>query len=215
MDFNSFIEHINDIKNRPLGGLASQFKMAPEMRLQFTDTDIEKRNPKESAVLALFYPDQTHRTRLLLMERAAYQGVHASQISFPGGKKDRNDIDLQATALRETEEETGVLQKKIHVVRQITKTYIPPSNFIVTPFIALIENTPVFRTNHEVASLIHLPLNELLDEQTVTVKNLSTSYMKNIDVPCFRFGRNIVWGATAMMLSEIKDLLNPVYHNLL
>ena len=210
MDFDYFLTHISKLKKLPLGGLDSQFKMAPELRKKFSFKDIEDQKPKESAVLALFYPDNDQNTNILLMLRASYNGVHSAQISFPGGKKDHYDIDLESTALRETEEEIGISRTKIAIVRKLTKTYIPPSNFWVTPFIGVLNRTPTFTTNNEVEKLIEVPVNELLDDDRLISKNLTTSYMKNIDVPCFKLNNYTVWGATAMMLSEIKDLLKSL-----
>ena len=210
MDFNSFLTHISKLKELPLGGLPSQFKMAPEIRMNYSLESIKDKNPKESAVLALFYPDTDYNTKVLLMLRASYNGVHSAQISFPGGKKELNDANLQFTALRETEEEIGVLKDDITIIRELTKTYIPPSNFWVTPFIGTLEKTPIFKTNDEVEKLIEVSLFDLLNDKSLTSKNLTTSYMQNIDVPCFRLNNYTVWGATAMMLSEIKDLLKLV-----
>ena len=210
MDFKYFLSHISTLKTLPLGGEASQFKMAPELRKRYTLENIIKRNPKESAVLALFYPDKYQNTTLLLMLRASYNGVHSAQVSFPGGKIEENDSNLTFTALRETEEEIGVSINKIEVIRQLTKTYIPPSNFWVTPFIGLIRNTPTFKINNEVEELIEVNLVEFLDDASLSIKNMTTSYMENIDVPCFKLSNYIVWGATAMMLSEIKDLLKSL-----
>jgi len=210
MDFDYFLTHIYKLKQMPLGGLESQFKMAPELRKKFSLKDIKDQNPKESAVLALFYPDRYQKTQFLLMLRASYNGVHSAQISFPGGKKDKLDKDLISTALRETEEEIGVLKGEITIIRELTKTYIPPSNFYVTPFIGMVTNTPKFKTNEEVEKLIEVPVEELLNDEFLSSKNLSTSYMKNIDVPCFNLNNYTVWGATAMMLSEIKDLIRSL-----
>lgn len=211
MDFNSFLTHISRLKNVPLGGLDSQFKMAPALRLKFTEESIAKRNPKESAVMALFYPDKDAQTRFLLMLRPNYNGTHASQISFPGGKKDDLDHSLIATALRETEEEVGISKKSITIYRELTKTYIPPSNFWVTPYLGFINKNPMFITNDEVELLVEVKVADLLDDQSLITKNLTTSYMKNIEVPCFFLNEHIVWGATAMILSEVKDLLNSPY----
>jgi len=210
MDFNYFLTHIYKIKELPLGGLDSQFKLAPELRKQFSKKDIESQNPKESAVLALFYPDIDQNTNILLMLRASYNGVHSAQISFPGGKKDKNDTNLEFTALRETEEEIGISKNRITIVRELTKTYIPPSNFWVTPYIGVYNSTPTFSINHEVEKLIEVPIIELLDENLLRTKNVTTSYMKNVDVPYFKLNNYTVWGATAMMLSEIKDLLKSL-----
>lgn len=210
MDFNSFLSHISKLKELPLGGLVSQFKMAPELRKNYSLEGIEAKNPKESAVLALFYPNKFNQTNILLMLRASYNGVHSAQISFPGGKKEINDVNLQHTALRETQEEIGILKKDITIIRKLTKTYIPPSNFWVTPFLGILEKTPEFKTNNEVEKLIEVPVIEFLDKNSLSSKNLTTSYMQNIDVPCFKLNNYIVWGATAMMLSEIKDLLKLI-----
>ena len=210
MDFNSFLADIYKLKEKPLGGLESQFKMAPLLRKRFSLEDIVSQKPKDSAVLALFYPGIDNMTNILLMLRASYNGVHSSQISFPGGKKDKKDPSLQHTALRETEEEIGIAKNDIMIFREMTKTYIPPSNFMVTPFLGLINTKPRFKTNEEVERLIEVNVKELLDENSLTSKNLTTSYMKNVDVPCFKLNDYTVWGATAMMLSEIKDLIKSI-----
>ena len=205
MDFNLFLENIPKIKSAKLGGLTSQFKLAPAVRIPAKFDDIVKNNPKEAAVLALFYPDKDNNTYFVLTERAQYKGVHSAQISFPGGKKDKKDNDLKDTALRETKEEIAVT--KINVIRQLTKTYIPPSNFYVTPFLGFINHTPIFKPNQEVQKVIPVKLSELLNETNVSSKITTTSYMENIEVPCFKLNNYNVWGATAMLLSEIKDLL--------
>jgi len=112
--------------------------------------------------------------------------------------------------LRETFEEVGVEIKDVIIKKQMTETFIPPSNFLVSPFIGIINKTPTFRQNHEVKKIIEVKLTDLLNNNTITTKNLSTSYMKNINVPCFKLNNYTVWGATAMMLSEIKDLLKSL-----
>lgn len=210
MDFDSFLSHISSLKDMPLGGMDSQFKMAPAIRKDFVLKDLIMANPKDSAILALFYPDKSNQTNFLLTQRASYNGTHSSQISFPGGKMEKSDNNLENTALRETFEETGVSQNDIKIYRQITKTYIPPSNFWVTPFIGFLEYTPKLVANNEVNEFIEVKLKDLLDDTSITNKNLTTSYMKNIDVPCFKLNNYIVWGATAMILSEIKDLIKSI-----
>jgi len=210
MDFDSFLSHISSLKDLPLGGMNSQFKMAPAIRKDFVLENLINANPKDSAVLALFYPDKVNQTNFLLTQRASYNGTHSAQISFPGGKMEKRDTNLEKTALRETFEEIGVLQNDIKIYRQITKTYIPPSNFWVTPFMGFLEYTPKLVANKEVNEFIEVKLKDLLDDTSITSKNLTTSYMKNIDVPCFKLNNYIVWGATAMILSEIKDLIKSI-----
>ncbi|CAL2081248.1 CoA pyrophosphatase [Tenacibaculum dicentrarchi] len=206
MIFSDLTNKITQLKNKPLGGLTSQFKLAPKLRIKFPQELIESKNPKKAAVLALFYPDENNQTRFLLTLRATYKGKHSAQVSFPGGKIDKKDTNLKQTALRETFEEVGVSSEEIKIIRQITDTYIPPSNFLVTPFIGFTQEKPAFKANYEVANTIEVLMSDLLNDNNLTSKEMVTSYMKKEAVPCFKLNDYIVWGATAMMLSEIKDL---------
>ncbi len=207
MNFDKFLPLIKELKDAPLGGLEAQFKLAPKMRLRYDDQKIKANNPKRAAVLALFYPNYKNETTLLLTQRATYRGTHSAQISFPGGKIEHQDSELAQTALREAKEEVGIQKKDITIVREITDVYIPPSNFLATPFIAYSEFTPKFKINEEVASIIEVSMTDLLDDRNIDSVIMNTSYMKNIKVPCFRLNDHIVWGATGMMLSEIKEML--------
>ena len=207
MDFKDFTNRIDSFKNDKLGGLEAQFKMAPKLRLKYDQDKIAANNPKQAAVLALFYPNKENETCFLLTKRASYKGAHSAQISFPGGKIEESDLNLQETALRETEEEIGVFSSSIKIIRELTDVYIPPSNFLATPFLGFMEKKPKLILNYEVDSEIEVLVSDLLDENNITSVSLSTSYMKKVDVPCFKINNHIVWGATGMMLSEIKELL--------
>lgn len=210
MIFESFLNNIDLFKNAELGGLESQFRLAPKMRLQYNAEKIAASNPKKAAVLALFYPNEQNDTCFLLTQRASYNGTHSAQISFPGGKIEASDENLQATAIRETFEEVGVTANQIEIIREITDVYIPPSNFLATPFLAFSKTKPIITINHEVDHTFDVKLSDLLDDNNITSINITTSYAKNIDVPCFKLNNYIVWGATAMMLNEIKELLKIV-----
>ena len=210
MQFQEFIHIIDQLKQLPLGGLEAQFKLAPKMRLGYDSEKIKANNPKRAAVLALFYPNKNEEATFLLTKRASYKGTHSAQISFPGGKIEESDRNLTHTALRETFEEVGVFQNKIDIIREITDVYIPPSNFLATPFIGCIPQKPIFETNHEVDEIIEVTLKDLLDDKNVDSIMMNTSYMDEIPVPCFRLNDYIVWGATGMMLSEIKELIKKV-----
>lgn len=173
--------------------------------------DIEQRNPLNAGVMALFYPDKTQQTKIILILRKTYKGVHSAQIGFPGGREENLDANLLETALRETYEEVGVRPSDIEVVRKLTKLYIPPSNFWVHPYLGFAKHTPDFwRQESEVEELLEVDLDDFLDDNNLTTKNLSTSYAKNVDVPAFLLNEKIVWGATAMMLNEVKSLLAKV-----
>ncbi|MCK0132558.1 CoA pyrophosphatase [Flavobacteriaceae bacterium F08102] len=210
MDYNSFITHITKLKKQTLGGEESQFKLAPALRKNLSNAHIDKLNPREAAVVSLFYPNQFEKIQFLLMLRADYNGAHSAQISFPGGKKELHDPTLYHTALREAREEMNIDEEKVSLIRALTPTYVPPSNFRVYPFLCYLEETPKLVPNNEVAAIIEVPLSDLLSDSVLINKRLTTSYMKEVEVPCFKLNGYTVWGATAMILSEIKDLFHSV-----
>ena len=207
MDFNYFIKNLQTIKENKLGGLDSQFRLAPKMRIKYSAEKIAASNPKKAAVLALFYPNENNETCFLLTQRASYNGTHSAQISFPGGKIEASDKSLEQTALRETYEEVGIKEELITIIREITDVYIPPSNFLATPFLAYSEQKPLLNINHEVDHTFDVKLVDLLNDDNISSINITTSYANKIDVPCFKLNNYIVWGATAMILNEIKELL--------
>ena len=207
MNFNDFKNKITKLKTSKLGGLNAQFKLAPKMRLKYDADKIIANNPRKAAVLALFYPNIKNETCFLLTLRASYKGTHSAQISFPGGKRDNTDKNLEKTALRETFEEVGVAETSIEIIRELTDVYIPPSNFLATPFLGFVNQRPNFNLNYEVDKTIEVLVSDLLNDTSFTSIKMNTSYMDNIEVPCFKLEDYVVWGATAMMLSEIKELL--------
>lgn len=210
MDFNDFKNNVSKLTEIALGGLDAQFELAPKFREKYTQEFIVARNAKKAAVLALFYPNFQGETCFLLTLRANYNGTHSSQISFPGGKFDNSDGSLENTALREAQEEVGIQPDDVHIFKQMTDVFIPPSNFLVTPFLGLLDYTPILTKNEEVEENIWVLLKDLLSENAFTTTIVTTSYEKNIPVPCFNLSNCIVWGATAMMLNEIKVLLKEI-----
>ncbi|WP_033956320.1 NUDIX hydrolase [Psychroserpens jangbogonensis] len=212
MDFNIFLKSVPKIKNLELPGEASQIKMSPPYRLDLMEHNRAlMKTAKQAAVLAMFYPNRHNETHLILILRKTYKGVHSAQVGFPGGKPEEDDSDLQITALRETYEEVGVPMDTVNVLKRMTPMYIPPSNFTVHPFFGVTQNTPNFiKQDDEVEDLIEVPLNHFLDETTVIQTSVPNSSKVNVEVPAFKLNGHIVWGATAMMLSEVKDLLKRV-----
>lgn len=212
MNFETFIKSTSKIKNLNLPGEDSQFKMSPPFRRDLIDENREKmKHARKAGVMALFYPDDMGETYLILILRKTYKGVHSSQVGFPGGKYEDDDPDLEYTALRETYEEVGVPIIDMKVLKALTKLYIPPSNFTVSPYIAITKQTPQFiKQDEEVEDLIEVSLSHFLDDDNRSDVNVMTSMNKELEVPAFTLNGHIVWGATAMMLSELKDLLKKV-----
>ncbi|EDP94999.1 CoA pyrophosphatase [Kordia algicida OT-1] len=215
MNFDNFKKILPKIAKIQLPGVASQLKMAPAIREKELEAMEDRmKNARKSAVMALFYPNVQQETTLVLILRKTYKGVHSNQVGFPGGQVDPEDATIEATALRETEEEIGVSRKSINVVRKITSTYIPPSNFTVVPFIGILEATPTFIPQpSEVEKIIEVSLTDFLSDASIIERELTTSYAKNIQVPAFYLNNYVVWGATAMMLSEVKDIISKAISN--
>ena len=186
--------------------------MTPDFRLEELKAYYSiKKDAKQAGVLALCYPEEDNVANLLLILRKTYKGVHSNQIAFPGGKAEVSDNGLLSTALRETEEEVGVQSHQIEIFKALTTIYIPPSNFEVQPFLGICKSTPAFKIQEdEVEALVKVRLSDFLDDANVYLETMSTSYAKNVAVPAFNLNGHTVWGATAMMLSEIKELLKQV-----
>lgn len=211
MNFDLFFKAVTNVLNVELPSISSHVKMAPLERVKMMEENsYNLSSVRKAAVMMLFYP-KNDITHLLLIVRNSYPGVHSSQIAFPGGKVEEIDFDLKQTALRETYEEIGIHPNDIDVIRDFSSIYIPPSNFLVYPFLGISQVELTFTLQEEeVAGIIELPLSALLDDTIMSIKNLETSYSKLIEVPVFQIEEHTVWGATAMMLSELKDVLKMV-----
>lgn len=212
MEFKKFLLHILRHKDIALPGRSSQFKLSPPFRRQLLKKQKDKiKNARHAGVVALFYPDHDLQTKLVLILRKTYKGVHSAQIGFPGGKYEEHDEDIKYTALRETYEEIGVPVDNINIYKALTQVYIPPSNFYVQPFFGVTQATPNFiKQDEEVEEIVEVLLEDFLNDNNIIEASVSTSYSKTIEVPAFELNGHIIWGATAMMLSEIKDMLKQM-----
>ena len=164
-----------------------------------------------SAVMVIFYAHENSH-RLILIERQDYDGKHSGQIGFPGGKIEPGDTDEQAAALRETFEEIGISPNAVSIVGKLTNVYIPVSNFLVHPFVGYLDNEPVFSIDaREVKSVQTISVDELLnDDCRVTTSIIITKGTTLKEVPAFCIREKIIWGATALMLNELKVVLRRV-----
>ncbi|MBW1656390.1 NUDIX hydrolase [Flavobacterium quisquiliarum] len=212
MNFQDFLKYVPNIIPVKLPAVESHLKMAPKERIEgLKNLDVNALNPRMAGVMMLFYPKQ-EKTHLVLIVRNTYEGIHSAQIAFPGGKFEKDDFNFENTALRETHEEVGIEREKIEIVKNFSPMYIPPSNFLVHPFLGIArEELSFYPDIREVAGIIELPLSIFLNDEIIIEARLSTSYGANILVPAFNIQNHVVWGATAMILSELRDVLKVTF----
>jgi 8-oxo-dGTP pyrophosphatase MutT (NUDIX family) len=192
-----------------LPGKDTQLKLAPESRDLFTPVG-EK---TDAAILILIYPNSRNKLHTVLMKRQSYHGHHSGQVSFPGGKHEKSDKNLLHTALRESQEEIGIIPGRIEIIGELTNLFIPVSNFMVHPFLGLTSTIPEFKPDRsEVDYLIEVSL------QQIAAARIEVTSMKfkghNYNVPYYNLNNEMVWGATAMIMSEFIEIINPVTYSL-
>jgi 8-oxo-dGTP pyrophosphatase MutT (NUDIX family) len=170
-------------------------------------------NARPSAVLSLLFPKE-NELHLLLIKRTEDGHAHSGQISFPGGRQEPTDADLRATALREAQEEVGIMSSDVTVLAPLTHLYIPISNFLVYPFIAYAEKEPAYNLSHdEVARVIEVPVKDILSTERKTIATVTSpadkSFVRKVNAYQLIDG-SVIWGATAMILSEIEVILSEL-----
>ena len=208
MEFDDFLRLFTKLKKNKVDAGIAHSLLAPNIRdEQIKQTHMEDIKPKNAAVLLLVYPNTNGEMSLLLIRRNQYKGTHSRQISFPGGKLESQDIDLWSTALRETFEEVGISSNQIFLIRPLSQLYVPPSNFLISPFLAYTKHPCEFVPDRkEVDKIIEIPLKNLISTEPFMTKQYSSS-LELIYAPAYIFDQDEVWGATAMILSEFKMLL--------
>lgn len=208
MQFDEFIGMIGKKLTFPLPGIDSQLKMASMRRVLIDGKMVPPRDVRKGGVLALFYPSNG-RICIVLIKRTEYPGVHSGQISFPGGRWEFGDKDMISTALREAQEEIGVDRNKVTTMGILTELFIPPSNFLVTPVVGFTAERPEFRPDpDEVDRIIEISLDDLLDVRTKQEQEITIYPAVQLKVPCFYVDGNVIWGATAMILNELIDVIS-------
>lgn len=200
-------QRLRNLDLQRLPGAKFQYQMAPPGRGETPIKEPDLKRVKRAAVLMPIM-NNDDSPELILMQRAEYPGVHSGQISLPGGKREKSDQSFEETALRETEEEIGVPASEIELIGGLSPLYIPPSNFLVNPFIGTLQKKTSFKIdNTEVQRIIKVDLNVLFHPSS-SVYHFVQSGNNRLKVPAFRVDDHIIWGATAMMLSELRALLD-------
>lgn len=204
MIFSDLQALLDNKLRQPLPGKEAHLKMASATRLKLNIQPNEK--TRKSAVLVLFYPyrDQIF---LPLILRPRYDGVHAGQMAFPGGRFEKKDESLIRTALREAQEEIGIKATDVRIHGSLTELFIPPSNFFVLPVIGSLAYKPDFYPDpREVEAVLEVSLSELQDESIIGQIDMEVRGI-TIDAPYYGLQGHKVWGATAMMISELLTVI--------
>jgi 8-oxo-dGTP pyrophosphatase MutT (NUDIX family) len=205
--YADFIHALEYQLRHPLPGKSGQEMMRPYMPLSPKLDPPPLFKPREGAVLALFYPIQ-NVPHLLLMERPSYQGAHSGQISFPGGKVEASETHLDA-AKREAWEEMGVLPEEVKVLGELSKVYVWASNFNIQPFVAFAEQRPEFKPDQrEVAAILEAPVDLFFQKNVIKEKPLIGAMGIELMAPYFDVFDRTLWGATAMIISEIMHVID-------
>lgn len=207
-DFATFIDKLKIRLQQPLPGLTAHSVMASETRLKLKMPSPNERT-RESAVLILFYPSD-NQVFIPLILRPQYDGVHGGQMAFPGGRAEKEDEHLERTALREAQEEIGVRVSDITILGKLTKLFIPPSNFYVQPVVGFMTRKPDFYPDpREVDKVIEITLENLKNPEIIGRKTLFVRGIE-VDTPFYEILNTTVWGATAMMVSELLMIIESL-----
>lgn len=167
--------------------------------------------PRKGAVMIALYPDEG-KIYFPLMKRPPYQGIHGGQVSLPGGKMEDSDQNLVETAIRETFEEMGINISDSEVVGSLSDLNVTASNFIVKPVISILNRKPEFvKDPREVEQIFYAELQHLIHPTTLQETELTVAKEIRLKAPFFDIDEKVVWGATAMILSEFVEILKEYY----
>ncbi len=203
-------ENLEKIRKRlqePLPGLEAQERMMGRVKRIPGEVPATAR---PSAVLCLIFP-LNNEPHVLFMKRKEDNTPHSGQVSFPGGSYEHTDADYKATALREAQEEVGIMSADVDILGALTSLYIPISNFNVYPYVGFSAQQPTYNLSRaEVSYVLEIPLSQLFDPAIKNVVNVSSPAVQGVQFKVNAYipdGKTVIWGATAMILSELEEIL--------
>jgi 8-oxo-dGTP pyrophosphatase MutT (NUDIX family) len=201
-------EQIKKALEVKLPGSVSHQKMIPPGRM-LKVPHLKSEKIKHSSVLLVLYPDENELFACLI-KRPVHMKHHAGQIAIPGGRIEKNESALE-TALRETNEEIGLQPKLIKIIGQLSELYVEVSRFLIHPFVGWLDKKPDFLINrNEVEKMVLFPLSKYKNDfGKVELETISGK----LTVPCIHFENEIIWGATAMILSEFYDIMENKFNS--
>lgn len=205
--YSDFFKDLKNELKKELPGLSAQQKMSPEIRLLSGNS-----KGLNAGVLILLYLSDRN-IKLVLIQRSQYDGPHSGQISLPGGKYEESDKDLTQTALRESEEEIGIIESEIEILGLLSPLHIPVSNFFVQPVVGVYKSIPNFKPDSfEVDKIFEIKLNDLLNPENTSNKEFKFGSIQ-FYAPVYKPNNIVIWGATAMILSEFLEVVSRITIN--
>jgi 8-oxo-dGTP pyrophosphatase MutT (NUDIX family) len=207
---DKFITDLVERLKQPLPGAIAHEPMRATPKGSVLPNFSFKEAPRKGAVLILLYPDK-QQLFFPLIKRAIYKGVHSGQIALPGGKFEPGDKNVLDTALREAEEEIGIIKSKVEIIGQLSDFFVIPSNFMVSPVLGFTSERPKFQPDStEVEKVLDASLQFILYEESIKRKTILAGGLYEMDAPCFEVAGETVWGATAMMINELRLILKDI-----
>lgn len=206
-------DKIEELLQKEKPGLASHIKMAPEHR-QADMANFDLKNARKSAVMIILYHDAGD-LKVVLIRRGKYVGIHSGQIAFPGGRYEETDLNVRTTAIREIEEEIGIKESEYSILGRLTDIYVPPSNFLVSVFVAYMQQKPIFHTDpREVDEVLVFSLCDFVRDGAIG-EGVFFVQSSNIhaSAPCYMLDGAELWGASAMVMTELIDMLYADKHH--
>lgn len=207
--FQSFVAELQGRLQSDLPAYAAHRKVMSDRR-SVNDLQQQIKGARQSAVLILLYPHE-EQLHTVFIQRSSYKGVHSGQISLPGGKFEPEDKDLQETALREAEEEVAVKASRVITLGSISPLYVPPSNFLINPYVGYHADRPRFIPEPtEVAGILETPLEVLIGDHRLRDQQIELKDGQKMDVKGFPIGDQLIWGATAMIVKEFAEIVEEL-----
>ena len=197
--------YLKEILKGELPGIQAHSKMLPPGR-RLKTIEEELSMVKQSSVLLLLFPEGDH-LYTCLTKRPRTMKHHPGQISFPGGKFEKEDISAEMTALREAREEVGLDHAGIEILGRLSDLYVEVSQFSIQPFLAWADTKPDFVVDFgEVEELILFPISDFVSDEVISETELET-VTGPLRVKYYPFNGEFIWGATAMILAELIEIL--------